>query len=180
MLEPPSLDALCAEVSLILAQTCQRPIESNDRPLIGDLGLDSLDMIESAFSLEDRFGFQFAERHPLEVLNDRLGGDRIIQNGELTGLGRQMAVSRMPELAGHDLGERITADGLQQFYSVVTYARMIREFYLALPDRDPSSGETVVLDDWKPVTKESRVEVKPPTGNQLMDDWAERTAAELS
>ncbi len=179
MHDPPSLSQLVDEISQILKQACQKDVIASDRPLVGELGFDSLDMIEAAFSMEDRFGFQFAEKHPLDVLNEIVGADIIVKEGLLTPLGREMAIKRMPELGAFQIEEGVSTDALQAYYTVETYARMLREFYLALPEVDPETQELIVLDGLRPVTQTSGKIVNPPAGDELVKNWALKVAAEI-
>ncbi|MCB1044002.1 MAG: acyl carrier protein [Acidobacteria bacterium] len=179
MKQPPTLDELSLRIAQILSEATGRSVTRFDQPLMRELGFDSLDMIEAAFSMEEHFGFQFAEHHPLEVLQQHLGDDRLIQDGVLTDLGKSVALKRMPELAAFEWTKTSVA-GLQQLYTVETYARMMSEFYQALPELEATTGEPIVLDDLKPITATTRTPVKPPSGDELVTRWAESMVQELA
>lgn len=177
MEQPPSLEALTQQVKAIIEKSLDEPTDlAIDRPLILEQGLDSLDMIEAGFALEEFFEFAFAEKTAIEELDKALGGERLLQQGVLTEEGRAAVLQRSPELAHLELPDSLGLMTLQGYYTVETYARLIREFYLALPDVDPETGEKIVLDGFKPVTQSGQA-VQVPDGDALIDAWVERTVA---
>ncbi|CAM2067742.1 Carrier domain-containing protein [Sulfidibacter corallicola] len=177
----PELAALAERVEAIIRDNTDKDQSiPHNIPLIKEAGLDSLDMIETSFALEEFFGFQFSDQNAIESLADRLEEGMLIdETASLTPLGREMVQKRMPELAHVDLPDPLRMVELQQYYTVETFARLMREFYLAAPDTCPESGEAVVLDGFKIVTVESRRTVEVPTGDQLIEAWVTKTAEEL-
>jgi acyl carrier protein len=148
-------------------------------PLMKELGFDSLDLIETSFSLEEFFGFEFNSKNPIEELNDALGGEAIVVQGKLTALGRDMVLRRMPELTGVDLPAELSVMELQQYFSIETFARLIAEFYDAAPDTCPETGEPVVVKDFKIVTESGGQPVRVPSGDELVDRWVATMTAML-
>ena len=143
-----------------------------DVPLMAGQGFDSLDLIETGFSLQEFFEFEFSDKNAIEELSKALGDDSIIsESGHLTELGREMVFKRMPELKNVDLPQEITPLQLQQYYTVDTFSRLILEFYKAAPDVCPETGEAVVIEDFKVVTTASGRPVKIPTGDAIIDRW---------
>jgi acyl carrier protein len=180
MLHPPSLEVVTAQVKSIIEKSLDEPVDlKSDRPLIGEQGLDSLDMIEAGFALEEFFEFEFAENVAIEELDKALGGGRLIAEGNLTAEGLQAVLQRSPELAHLDLPEGLSLMALQGYYTVETYARLIREFYLALPERDEDSGELIVLEGFKPVTEKSKEAVAVPSGDALIEAWVNATVQDM-
>lgn len=178
----PSLAQLADKVEELLIETADMTITPvpHDRPLLGELGLDSLDMIELGFAMDEFFGFQFSDRNAVELLDKELGGGVLTApTGYLTEQGRAMVLRRMPELAHLDLPEPLKMVDVQQYYTLETFARLMQEFYLALPDTCPDSGEAVVVVDFVPQTETSGTRVAPPSGDALIDEWVETTAREL-
>lgn len=169
------------KVAEILGQTVDLEKELNpDSALMADLGLDSLDLIEFSFALEEFFEFPFSDKNPIESLDMELGEGLILdEQGHLTDLGMEMVFRRMPELKAMALPEALTPHALEQYYALTTFVRLIMEFYQALPEVDAESGERVVLKDLKPVTEESGTAVTPPEGDVLVSAWVEKTAAEI-
>ena len=180
MIHPPDMEALTRKILEIVETVVDNgePLKP-DIPLMSGLGLDSLDLIEVSFALEEFFEFQFGERNAVEVLDRALGGDRLIRTGKLTPEGLKMALRRMPELASLELPEELSPLELQQYYTIESFARLIREFYLAAPDRCPETGEAAVLDQFRIVYETSREPVPVPGGDELIDRWVARMAAEI-
>ena len=148
-------------------------------PLMRELGMDSLDLIELSFALQEFFEFEFSDKNAVEELEKALANRTIIAEGVITPLGIEMARQRMPELADIELPERITPVELQQFYTVETFARLIREFFTAAPETCPETGEAVVVRDFHIVTETSNKPVAVPSGDELIDAWVAATAKTL-
>lgn len=177
----PSTEALTEKIMEIMDEN----VEINGElipnvPLMAELGMDSLDMIETSFSLQEFFEFEFSDKNALEELEKELKDGSVIAEGVLTEFGLDMVRKRMPELADVVFPENLTAMRLQEYYTVETFSRMIREFYLAAPEVCPETSEAVVVRDFKLVTAASGVEIKAPTGDALVDAWVKEVAAELS
>ncbi|CAM2006988.1 acyl carrier protein [Acanthopleuribacter pedis] len=179
----PSLAELAAKVEELLYETTDidnQPVP-HDRPLMGEIGLDSLDMIELGFAMDEFFGFQFSDRNAVELLDERLGGGVLVApTGYLTEQGRAMVLRRMPELEHLDLPEPLKMVEVQQYYTLETFARLMREFYVALPETCPETGEAVEVVDFVPQTAEGKVRVEPPRGDVLIDQWVDRAALEIN
>ena len=148
----------------------RQPLKT-DVPLIKGLGFDSLDLIETSFTLQEFFEFDFSDKNPLEELDRALGEGSILSENQLTELGMKMVRKRMPELAHVDLPEQLTAADLQQYYTVETFARLIREFYINAPETGPHNGEETLCRDFKIVGAESGEPVTMPSGDELVDAW---------
>lgn len=178
----PSLAELAAKVEELLYETAEienQPVPL-DRPLMGEIGLDSLDMIELGFAMDEFFGFQFSDRNAVELLDERLGrGVLVAETGYLTEQGREMVLRRMPELAHLDLPEPLKMVDVQQYYTLETFARLMREFYVALPEVCEATGEAVEVVAFVPQTVESKQRVEPPRGDELIDRWVDRMAQEF-
>lgn len=180
MKQPPSSAMMCAQIEKILRENIDVEGElTHDAALMKDLNFDSLDMIELSFSLEEFFGFEFATKDAFETL-DELTDGAILENGEFTERGRQVMLQRAPELASKELPEKLSPMVLQQYYSIETFARLIRAFYVAAPDVCPRTGETVVARDFKLVSEQSSEPVGTLTGDDILDAWAKETAAMLA
>jgi len=180
MKTPPSMDAIADKVTAIVEQSvsAKEPLK-RDAPLAKVQGFDSLDLIETSFALQEFFGFELSDQSAIEALSDAMGDDSIIRDGKLTPLGKEMVFRRMPEMKTLDLPEALPANELQLFFTVETFARLVREFYLAAPDTDPGTGEPTELDGFKIVARDSRSPVDPPSGDEIIARWVAETAAEL-
>ena len=180
MKSPPALDDLAETIREILVRIVKPGVDLElDRALMKEHGLDSLDMIETSFALEEFFGFDFSGRNAIQELESRLGGGRVLADGVLTPLGREALYERMPELRTVDLPPTLHAAELPQYFTIRTYARLIKDFYDHAPEVCPDSGEQVVLDGWSLVSERSRRPVDAPKGDQLLDSWLDAKAREL-
>ena len=77
----------------------------------------------------------------------------------------------VPMVEHVDLPEELTASDLQQYYTVETFARLIREFYVNAPETGPQDGEETLCRDFKIVGAESGELVAMPSGDDLIDAW---------
>ena len=180
VMNPPGLDEISAKImSLVEEQVDIKQPLRPDAPLMKELGFDSLDLIETSFTLQEFFGFEFSDKNAIEELEEVLGDGSIIKDHQITALGREMIFRRMPELKKVALPEELNPMELQQFYTIETFARLIREFYLHAPDQCPATGEAVAVEGFKIVSAQSRQPVEAPTGDALITAWAEKTAADL-
>ena len=177
----PSIDDLAEKVRSILVDTLEPQVEIDlSSPLMLGLGFDSLDMIETSFALEEYFQFEFSGRNPIEELDRRIGGGRILDDGILTALGREVLLERMPELGEVELPEALPATQLPQYFSVLPYARLVKDFYDEAPATCPSTGEPTRVEDFRIVSETSGAPVAAPTGDEILESWLETKSAELA
>ena len=177
----PTHDAIEEKIREIFTQTLEPKGELRiDRPLIAELGYDSLDMIELSFALEEFFGFEFNSRNAIEELDQRLGSGSILDGGVLTELGRHVVLERMPELARVELRPELRASALPQYFSLNTFVRLIEDFYDHAPDTCPETGEAVVGDGFGIVSEISRRKVEAPSGDAIIEKWLQQKSSELS
>jgi len=175
----PALDALAEKIRELLAKIVDPKVKLElDTPLMKGHGLDSLDMIETSFALEEFFGFQFSGRNAIEELDRRIGDARILDQGALTPLGREMLLTRMPELRTVELPATLHPAEIPQYFTIRTYARVIKDYYDHAPRVD-ASGEPVVLDGFALVSGRTRRPVTAPSGDQLLDSWLDAKEREL-
>ncbi len=180
MQNPPSIAALAERLETLLAEHVdfKRPLDPK-AALSADLGFDSLDLIETSFSIQEYFDFEFSDKNALEELDLALGGGQLIQNGRLTDLGFELLRERMPELAERPLPETMTPAEVQKYFSLETFARLVREFLVAVPDTCPKTGASIVLLDMVPRTTTGDKPECLPSGDQLLAAWVEDQAARL-
>jgi len=170
MRHPPSLDQITQKVTEVFSRELERPIPTGESLMAG-LNLDSLDLIEASFSLEDHFDFEFSDKNPIDQLDRALGGGRLVHEGLLTELGLQVLLERMPELEGLGPNAGMSLQEVERYYTIETYARLIQEFYEAMPETCPESGELVVLDGFKMVGGQSGQPIAPPNGDDVIQRW---------
>lgn len=180
MKNSPSIDELARKIREIFTESLAARGEIEiDKPLMKEHGFDSLDMIEAGFALEEFFGFEFSGRNAIEELDSRIGDQRIMSEGVLTEEGRQALLERMPELAQVDLPPTLRASDVPQYFTVSTYARLIKDFYDQTPDVCPETGEPVLRDGFRVVSAASKRPVPSPTGDEILDAWLDAKAREI-
>ena len=176
----PALDEIAEKIRQLLARIVQPSVKLElDTPLMKGHGLDSLDMIETSFALEEFFGFQFSGRNAIEELDRRIGGGRILDQGTLTPLGREILLARMPELRSVALPATLSPAEIPQYFTIRTYARVINDYYDHAPKTCAENGEPVVLDGFSLVSARSRRPVAAPTGDEILDAWLDAREREL-
>ncbi len=180
MHNPPSIAEIAERLESVMAEHVdfKRPLDPK-AALSADLGFDSLDLIETSFSIQEYFDFEFSDKNALEELDQALGGGRLVENGRLTGLGFDLLRQRMPELGERPLPESMTPAEVQKYFCLETFARLVREFLLAVPETCPQTGESIVLIDMVPRTTAGEKPACLPTGDQLLAAWVEEQAARL-
>jgi hypothetical protein len=178
-LKPPTFEQVCEKVLGIFQRSVgPGKLIQPGKPL-GLCGLDSLDLIEGSFALEEFFGFQFNSDNPIEVLDELQGGNSLVQMGVLTEKGREILLERMPELANAELPVELRVQFLPASYTIETFARLIYEFYAEVPAVAAAAGRAVVYRNWIPVWAETETRVPLPDGNELVKRWAQAKAREL-
>ena len=178
-MDMPSIDAIGDKIIALIEENTDTPEPlTPDAALVASLGLDSLDVIEMGFSVQETFDFDFSDLNPFEALDKRLGGNRLLAEGRFTPEGREVMLQRMPELAGLQLPEDLTIHKLQEHYTVRTFARLIHEWYQALPAA-LADGQPVLIRDFRPCT-DSGDPVPLPKGDDLVTAWVEAQALTMS
>ena len=176
----PALDDLAEKIRELLTRIVDPSVKLElDTPLMKGLGLDSLDMIETSFALEEFFGFQFSGRNAIEELDRRIGNGRILDQGALTPLGREILLGRMPELRTVTLPLVLHPAEIPQYFTIRTYARVIKDYYDHAPRVCAATGEAVVLDGFALVSERTRRPVVAPTGDEILDSWLDAREREL-
>ena len=181
MQNPPTWSALESRVREIFVETLRPDDEvPTARPLIEELGFDSLDIIELSFALEEEFGFEFSSRNAIDELDRMVGGDLILREGYLTALGRSIVIERMPELATVSLPEELRPAAIPAHFTLETFVRILYDFYLHAPDVCPETLETAVVDDFLIVSEISRQPVRIPSGDDLLEEWLQQRMVEIT
>lgn len=177
----PELSDISHQLEAIIGEHVEIPNPMpHNKPLVAELGFDSLDLIEASFSIQEYFDFSFSDTNALEALDKALGKGRIVKEGKLTELGREMALERMPELNNVSLPESLSPLDLQRYFTLETFARLIREFLAAAPDICPNTGERVVLDALRPRTEVTGQPVEVPDGDVLLNAWVTSVSTRLA
>ena len=173
----PTFDEIADQVLEIFNGVTQGQLK-RDLPLIAEQGVDSLDMTEAAFDIEDRFGLEFPERAPLMELSKRLPPDTGVRDQILTPRGRELLLERMPELSGVTLPEDLGVYDVARYWTVDTFARLIHDVFTHMAREDESGRPSAVWDGDRFVHPDSGEPVEPPPGEELLELWLERKVAE--
>jgi len=113
----------------VIARAMDRPV-AEVKPtssLEGDLGAQSLDYLDIAFSLEREFRIQFPRADFLERASNHFGEENLVKDGVITDLGLRLLAEGMPELdrAGLRPGLRVTE--VRPMFTVATFVRVTRQ-----------------------------------------------------
>ena len=172
----PSFDEIAEQVLEIFNRVTREQL-TRDLPLIAEQGVDSLDMTEAAFDIEDHFGLDFPEREPLMELSKRLPPDSIVKDQILTPRGRELLLDRMPELRGATLPEDLRIYDVARYWSVDTFARLVFDTFANMEHDDPAGVPPVWVGHGF-VHAVSGEPVDAPLGEDLLDRWLEQKVAE--
>jgi acyl carrier protein len=93
--------------------------------LWGELGAESLDMLDIAFSLESEFGIRLPHSDLLGRAKDYFGDEKIIKGGILTDFGLELIRRSMPELDRAQLRAGLTPMEFRRMIPVESLARVV-------------------------------------------------------
>jgi len=173
----PSFDEIADQVLEIFNGITGEQLR-RDLPLIAEQGVDSLDMTEAAFDIEDRFCLEFSEREPLMELSKRLPPDTVVKNQILTPRGRELLLERMPELHGISLPEDLSIYDVARYWTVDTFARLILGVFTHMTRELASGRPPAVWEKGAFIHTDSGEPVKAPPGEELLELWLEQKVAE--
>ena len=89
-----------------------------DATILGDLGAESIDILDIQFKLEQAFGFKIAqgELFPEGVMQD----PEFVQDGKITDKGLEELKTKMPHFDFAKLGDERTLEGIGSIFTVDT------------------------------------------------------------
>jgi acyl carrier protein len=93
--------------------------------LHGDLGAESLDFLDIAFSLEREFKVHFPRQDLLERAAKYFGEDSLVEHGVVTEVGLQMLRSAMPEVDPSRVKPGLRAVDVPDLFTVRTFVRVL-------------------------------------------------------
>jgi acyl carrier protein len=93
--------------------------------LHADLGAESLDFLDIAFSLEREFKVHFPRQDLLERAASYFGEDNLVQNGVVTELGLQMLRTALPEVEPSLIRPGLRAAEVPALFTVGTFVRVL-------------------------------------------------------
>jgi acyl carrier protein len=94
--------------------------------LFSELGSESLDLLDLAFSLEMEFRISMPRTDLLVRAYEFFGEEAVIQDGVITELGLRLIGKLMPEVDRADLGPSLTVIGFRDLIRVDSLYRVVR------------------------------------------------------
>ena len=96
-----------------------------DSRVIGDLGLDSLDLLDLIFQLEQQFKIRIKPGEIERRARACLGDEPMEHEGVYTLAGLRQLREALPEVPPEELAEGLTTAGLVQRFRVVTFVNLV-------------------------------------------------------
>ena len=120
-------DEIFQGVRACLAQALDRPsdgIRLEDR-IIGDLGADSLDLLDITFKLEQRFEVKLSPREIERRVRAKLGEVQLEQDGVYTPRGLEELRKAMPEIPAGELAEGLTVNHMPRLLRAASLVNLV-------------------------------------------------------
>jgi acyl carrier protein len=113
----------------IIAKAMDRPVSevTPKSSLELDLGAQSLDYLDIAFSLEREFKIQFPRNDFMQRASDHFGEENLVRNGVITDFGLELLAHGMPELNRADLKPGLGITEVRQLFVVATFIRVVKQ-----------------------------------------------------
>ncbi|MBI5191161.1 MAG: acyl carrier protein [Nitrospirae bacterium] len=98
---------------------------SEDARIIGDLGADSLDLLDLVFQLEQRFSIKISPRDIERRARERLGGAAFEVDGIYTPEALAELRAALPEVPPEELHDGLHAAALPRTFRVATFVNIV-------------------------------------------------------
>jgi acyl carrier protein len=95
--------------------------------LVGDLGLDSLDLLDLIFRLERRFKIRLNTRDYEKRVKAQLGDQPLVENGQYTAAALAEFKKCMPCIPPAELKDGLLVTELVELFRVQTFINMVKE-----------------------------------------------------
>jgi acyl carrier protein len=114
-------------VLAIIARAMDRPVSevTPSSSLEVDLGAQSLDYLDIAFSLEREFRIQFPREDFMQRAADHFGEENLVRDGVITDFGLQLLARGMPELDPSHLRSGLRIHEVRRMFVVATFVRVV-------------------------------------------------------
>ena len=106
---------------------------------LGDLGAESLDLLEITMEVEEEFNILIPQKNILQTAQEVMGAGVLVKDGKLTERGRQLLHARLPELAPED-SELTVKEINRMLMRVNAWVRMISRLLEHTPSMCPRCG----------------------------------------
>jgi acyl carrier protein len=161
----------------VIATTMDRPVSeiTPASSLEMDLGAQSLDYLDIAFSLERAFRVQFPRADFLQRASDHFGEENLVKDGVVTDLGLRLLRVGMPELGPAQLKPGCKVTDIRRMVTVATFIRVAKQLLQnkAAADRTcPKCGAQMDESDSLPefVCPACQATVPLPSGDNVLFD----------
>lgn len=161
----------------VIARAMDRPV-SEVRPessLEVDLGAESLDYLDIAFSLEREFRIQFPRADFMQRAGDHFGEENLVRDGVITDLGLRLLGRGMPELDAAKLKPGLKVTEVRKMFMVATFIRVVKQLLEAkekmdrtCPDCGAQMNESPSLPEF--VCPNCGKSVPLPSGDDILFD----------
>ncbi len=113
----------------VIAKAMDRPVAEvrPDSSLEADLGAQSLDFLDIAFSLEREFRIQFPREDFLQRASDHFGEENLVKDGVITELGLKLLAKGMPEIDPAALTPGLKVTEVRKMFVVATFVRVVNQ-----------------------------------------------------
>lgn len=113
----------------VIAKAMDRPVSDvrPDSSLEEDLGAQSLDFLDIAFSLEREFRIQFPREDLLQRASDHFGEENLVKDGVITALGLKLLAKGMPEIDPAALVPGLKVTDVRKMFVVATFIRVVNQ-----------------------------------------------------
>lgn len=120
-------EEVSAGVRACVAEALELPPESvaEEARLIGDLGADSLDLLDLTFRLEQRFGIAISPRELERRIRAKLGAAPLEVDGVYTPEAMEELRAAMPEVPREELPDGLSQSELPARLRVVTLVNVV-------------------------------------------------------
>ncbi len=122
----------------VIARSMDRPVSevTPASSLEMDLGAQSLDYLDIAFSLEREFRIQFPRTDFFQRASDHFGEESLAHDGVITDMGLKLLAVGMPELDPLQLKPGLRVDEVRKMFTVATFIRVTKQLLQSKANAD--------------------------------------------
>ncbi len=120
------LEGVCASIAAVLDIQDPSTIKAEDR-LVGDLGADSLDLLDFVFHLEKRFKIRINPRDIEREAQAAAGGKPIEVDGYYTPEALESLRKALPEVPPEELHDQLETKYLARVFRIETFVRLVTQ-----------------------------------------------------
>jgi acyl carrier protein len=141
--------------------------------LTEDLGAESLDFLDIAFTLEREWNVQLPRLDILERATAHFGEDALVKDGVVTPLGLELLKKGMPEIDPAQFQPGLKAIDVARMFNVATFVRIVLRLIEAkgeLPRACPRCGKEMAESTVTPelICESCEESVPLPTGDEVL------------